>query len=130
MNLTLNRTTRTGNSTIGELYVNGAFECFTLEDIEREEKVHGKTAIPRGRYEVVISFSNRFKKYLPLLLNVPGFAGVRIHPGNCPADTEGCILVGRTRGTDFIGESRKAFAPLFAKMKVAEKKEKIYLEIR
>lgn len=130
MNLTLKRTTRTGNSTIGELFVNGAFECYTLEDIEREQKVRGKTAIPRGNYEIVISFSNRFQKYLPLVLNVPNFAGVRIHPGNCPADTEGCILVGRTTGTDFIGESRKAFTALFTKMRAVEKQEKIYLEIR
>jgi hypothetical protein len=93
--------------------------------------VFGETAIPAGNYKVVIDYSPRFKRELPHILNVPGFEGVRIHPGNTSEDTEGCILVGKTwAGTNFIGQSRKAFEELFAKMKAAvAAKEEIELEI-
>jgi hypothetical protein len=120
MKLELKRLHRTNNSTIGELYVNGVFECYTLEDKEREVKIKNETAIPKGVYIVGITLSNRFKKMLPILMNVPNFEGVRIHPGNSNHDTEGCILVGTTRSVDFIGNSRKAFNKLFAKMKTAK----------
>jgi hypothetical protein len=110
----------TENSTIGELTVDGVFECFTLEDKERPVKIKSETAIPKGTYKVIINMSNRFKKLLPLLLNVPNFEGVRIHPGNSNHDTEGCILVGRTRSKDYIGQSRKAFDSLFLKMQKAK----------
>lgn len=117
MELLLKRLHKTSNSTIGELYVNGVFECYTLEDVERVVKIKNETAIPKGKYKVVITYSNRFKRDLPLLLNVPNFEGVRIHSGNTNHDTEGCILVGLTRSKDFIGNSRKAFAKLFDKLK-------------
>jgi hypothetical protein len=119
MKLLLKRITKTNNSTIGELYINGVFQCYTLEDKEREIKIKNETAIPKGTYKVIINRSNRFKIDLPLLLNVPNFEGVRIHSGNSNHDTEGCILVGQTRATDFIGNSRKAFKNLFDKMKLA-----------
>lgn len=119
MKLLLKRITKTNNSTIGELYINGVFQCYTLEDKEREVKIKNETAIPKGTYKVIINRSNRFKIDLPLLLNVPNFEGVRIHTGNSNHDTEGCILVGQTRSTDFIGNSRKAFKNLFDKMKLA-----------
>lgn len=108
------------NSIIGEMTVDGAFECFTLEDVERPVKIKGETAIPKGTYKVIINQSNRFKRLLPLLLNVPGFEGVRIHSGNTNHNTEGCILVGQTRHKEFIGQSRKAFNKLFAKMQKAK----------
>ena len=120
MKLELKRLHRTNNSTIGELYVNGVFECYTLEDKEREVKIKNETAIPKGVYIVGITLSNRFKRMLPILMNVPNFEGVRIHSGNSNHDTEGCILVGTTRSVDFIGNSRKAFDKLFAKMKTAK----------
>lgn len=111
--------------TIGTLYVDGKAECFTLEDVRREVrdqpvsawKVPGKTAIPEGTYGLVVTPSQRFKRDLPLLLNVPGFEGVRIHPGNTAADTEGCILVGKVKGADSVLESRRAFDELFKKIK-------------
>ena len=120
MKIEIKRLYRTENSTIGELKVDGKFECYTLEDKERDVKIKSETAISKGTYKVIINQSNRFKKLLPLLLNVPNFEGVRIHPGNTNHDTEGCILVGRTKSKDFIGQSRKAFESLFAKMKVAK----------
>jgi hypothetical protein len=95
----------------------------------RPVKIAGRTAIPAGRYEVIINFSQRFGRPLPLLLNVPDFEGVRIHPGNTPANTEGCILVGETKSENFIGQSRVAFDQLFEKLKAASATEKIFVEI-
>jgi hypothetical protein len=129
MELRVERTDRSGDSTIGTLYVNDQFECYTLEDVERPVKIKGKTAIPAGRYEVVINQSQRFGRLLPLFLNVPNFEGVRIHPGNTAADTEGCILVGETKGEGSIGQSKVAFERLFNKLKAASETEKIFIEI-
>jgi len=120
MQITVRRLHKTDTSTIGELSIDGVFECFTLEDVERKEKIKSETAIPKGTYKVIINQSNRFKRLLPLLLNVPNFEGVRIHSGNSNHDTEGCILVGQTRGKDYIGQSRKAFDKLFKKMQAAK----------
>lgn len=120
MKLLLKRLHRTESSTIGELYVDGVFECYTLEDIERDVKIKSETAISKGTYKVIVTMSNRFKRLLPLLMNVPEFQGVRIHAGNTNHDTEGCILVGQTRSKDFIGKSRKAFDNLFKKMQKAK----------
>jgi hypothetical protein len=129
MKLELKRLHRTEKSTIGDLYVNGKFECYTLEDVERKEKVYGETAIDKGTYEVVITYSNAFKQFMPLLLNVPKFQGIRIHSGNTAKNTLGCILVGQTRSADFIGNSRLAYKSFFSKIKEAAKKEKIYITI-
>jgi len=120
MDILIKRLHKTENSTIGELTINGRFECFTLEDREREIKIKGETAIPKGTYKVIINQSNRFKRLLPLLIGVKNFEGVRIHPGNSNHDTEGCILVGLTRSKDYISKSRKAFDKLFAKMQEAK----------
>lgn len=129
MELRLERTDPVGDCTIGKLYVEGQFECYTLEDKVRSVKIAGKTAIPGGRYEVVINQSQRFGCLLPLLLNVPDFEGVRIHPGNTADNTEGCILVGETKGESSVGQSRLAFDRLFKKMKAAAQTEKIFIEI-
>lgn len=100
--------------TIGRLSTDGVFRCYTLEDTVRAgEKVFGKTAIPAGTYDVALTFSNRFQRTLPLLLKVPGFDGIRIHPGNTAADTEGCLLVGKVRMAAAVGQSRVAFDDLY-----------------
>ena len=130
MNLTLIRKFPAPDCIIGELYINDKFECFTLEDIERPLKIAGVTAIPRGHYEIVITFSARFGKPLPLLLNVPGFDGVRIHTGNTSTNTEGCVLVGKSRTNNSVTQSRDAFNILFPKLQAAAAKEKIILEIK
>ena len=120
MVITVKRLYKTENSTIGEMLVDGVFECFTLEDKERPVKIKGETATPKGTYRVIINQSNRFKRLLPLLIDVPNFEGVRIHSGNSNHDTEGCILVGQTRNKNYIGQSRKAFDKLFKKMQAAK----------
>lgn len=133
MNLELKRLECGKVCTIGHLLVDGELECWTLEDVVRADgvKIPGETAIPPGTYEVDITYSPRFKVHLPLLIGVKGFVGIRIHPGNDSGDTEGCILVGRSRGPDRVNESRKAFDALFEKMKAARAKgQAITLTVR
>ena len=105
--------------TVGKLYINGVYECFTLEDAVRNgTKVLGKTAIPIGTYKLIIDASTRFKQDMPHILDVPDFTGVRIHAGNTSADTDGCILLGTTwAGKDFIGNSKIAYKKFFDKLK-------------
>ena len=121
MKLTLVRTDLTEASTIGSLSVNDTFQCFTLEDKVQAGgvKIFGETAIPAGEYTVTVTYSPRFKRQLPLLVNVSGFVGVRIHPGNSARDTEGCILVGRKKSVDWISDSVAAFDELFPKIYAA-----------
>lgn len=92
----------------------------TLEDAVREgPKIPGETAIPVGRYRLVISQSVRFGRRMPEVLDVPGFTGIRIHAGNTDGNTEGCILVGTTViGDDFIAESAVAFGKFFARLEL------------
>lgn len=129
MKLLLQRQPSTDKSTIGTLFVNDVYECDTLEDVVREIedvpvkqwKVQNQTAIPRGTYPIAITYSPRFKKKLPLLIDVEGFSGVRIHAGNTAENTEGCILVGKKtkHGTLQGGSSRPAMARLQAKIQAA-----------
>ena len=133
MKIEVLRTDFTSESTIGRLSIDGAFQCYTLEDAVRADgvKIYGETAIPTGLYDVVLTRSPRFKRVLPLLLDVKNFVGVRIHPGNSARDTEGCILVGEAKAKDWISKSRPAFNALFAKMKQAQARgEKITLELK
>jgi hypothetical protein len=139
MELIVTRQIFTEESTVGSLSIDGKFQCFTLEDVQREIegepvaswKIPGKTAIPKGKYEVVIDFSPHFGHDLPHILNVPGYTGVRIHPGNDDEDTEGCILVGLTRSPNFVGQSRNAFDNLSPLLDEAYAKcEKIMLEVK
>jgi len=141
MEIRVKRTDFTDESTIGELYINDKLSMYTLEDLDRglkDEmpiegikalKVHSLTAIPTGRYQLVMSFSNRFQKYLPEILNVKGFAGIRMHTGNKAADSEGCILVGKTKTKNFISGSKVAFEGLLREIQRVEKKEKIYITV-
>lgn len=143
MKLSLSRIKISPGYTIGTLSIDGVELCDTLEDTDRglkswdtvqkiqRNKVLGNTAIPYGSYEVIINWSNKFKQYMPLLLNVPGFSGVRIHTGNTPADTNGCILVGKhvEKKDGVIIYSRDAYSDLFEKLQNASKNEKIILVI-
>lgn len=127
--MTLNRLTFSDHSTIGELVLDNQFQCYTLEDTCRKLKIPHVTAIPAGKYQVVINPSARFKRLMPMLLGVPGFEGVRIHPGNTDANTDGCVLVGRIKGVDRIEESQLAFNKLFGKLEDKLKEGKIWIDI-
>ena len=107
MELILKRDILADGYTLGLLSVDGKPYCYTVEDMVREGvKIPGKTAIPYGRYKVIVNMSNRFKKLMPLLIDVPGFEGVRIHSGNTAEDTEGCIIVGKIRTEKGVRDSR------------------------
>ena len=118
--------------TAGSLFIDDVWFCYTLEDKVRDKKIYGETAIPYGTYDVIVTMSARFKKMLPLLLNVPNFTGVRIHSGNTKENTEGCILVGMDNGNDgFLGDSRTAMRRLMSEIDFAIKSgENIVLEIK
>jgi hypothetical protein len=120
--LLLDRKEYGDKSTVGDLYADGVWECCALEDAipTNGKKVPGETCIPDGEYHVLITWSPKFKRRLPLLVNVPGFDGIRIHPGNSAADSSGCILVGEqvihVTGVPFLTHSAAAFERLFAKL--------------
>ena len=144
MEVLIDRAWKKDGYTISRLYVNGKlFGCNTLEDADRglsqdmqleeikKKKVYGQTAIPRGSYECVYTYSNRFKKMLPLLKDVPGFDGIRIHSGNSAKDTEGCILVGLNLKKGMVLNSIEWTNKLVSKMKEAwDKKEKVTIVIQ
>lgn len=129
-NLHLRRGKSTEKSTPGELYLpDGSFACHTLEDVCRKEKIQNMTAIPAGRYEVIIGWSDRNQRLMPRLLEVPFFKGILIHSGNYPEHSSGCVLVGKKKGEDSIFESRIAFEELFPKIRKLTEKGKLFIEI-
>lgn len=142
MELQLKREIFTDISTIGSLTIDGKFECYILEDKDRginntltleqimRVKVYGKTAIPYGRYEIDWTMSARFKKMMPILLNVVGWSGIRIHSGNSELDSLGCLLCGTRKITNRITESTIATNKLYAKIEAAKKQgQKIFITI-
>jgi hypothetical protein len=142
LELILRRRPSTTKCTIGEIYKeDGEFVCFSLEDVVREMphvpvsqwKIPGETAIPQGRYRITVTHSDRFGKALPLLNMVPGFGGIRIHPGNTNADTSGCILPGNFVNNDgeSISDSRGAFAKLNGIIDEAlQAGDDVYIQVR
>lgn len=121
LKLTVVRRWFTPNESIGELfigdnYLTGKPFCYTLEDEVRPpgEKVMHETAIPYGTYKVEMTFSPKFGKIMPLIADVPGFTGIRIHTGNDEDDTSGCLLVGFGKTDKTITQSRDAFTALYA----------------
>lgn len=131
MLLELKRNKLNSVCTLGSLYVDSLFECFTLEDVVRLDdpstpanegaKVYGQTAIPAGTYEVIVTVSPKFKKRFPRLVDVPGFTGILIHNGLDADDTLGCILVGSAIAGNSIkpGTTKPAFAKLMAQIEAA-----------
>ena len=125
MEITIKRKFKGDNYTIGSLYIDDKYFCDTLEDVDRgltdsmsdsyisTVKVVDQTAIPTGTYKVTITYSNRFKKLLPLINNVKGFSGIRIHSGNTKEDTSGCILVGFNTEKGKVVNSKVTFNKLF-----------------
>lgn len=114
--------------TIGKLYVDGRYFSDVLEDVDRgldssmteseilEKKVKGQTAIPTGHYVINITYSPKYKRMMPLLLDVKGFSGIRIHSGNTSKDTEGCLIVGKNKQVGMVLESRDTYKRLFEMM--------------
>lgn len=141
MELILKRNTFTDKSTIGELTIDDKFECYVLEDKDRglnsemsldelnKLKVFGETAIPYGRYEIKVTYSNRFKKHLPILLDVKGYEGIRIHLGNTAVDTHGCLLPGKVKLVDKVADSTFAFNKLFQRIQYALLDGEVFITI-
>ena len=114
--------------TIGKLYVDDTYFCDVLEDVDRgldssmleseilEKQVKGQTAIPTGHYVINITYSPKYRRMMPLLLDVKGFSGIRIHSGNSSKDTEGCLLVGKNKQVGKVLESRDTYQRLFKMM--------------
>lgn len=120
MKLTVIREPAKNGPTLGKLFVDNVYFCETLEDQDRylenvggQFKVDGETCIPRGEYNVIIDFSNRFKCEMMHVLDVPFFDGIRIHAGNTKEDTHGCLLVGSARAGGTILNSRHTLQRLF-----------------
>ena len=142
MEIEVNRTARKDGYTIGRISLNGVYFCDTLEDTDRglnstmpldeilSKKRKGITAIPTGKYDVILTFSPRFKCVLPLLLSVKGYEGVRIHAGNTAEDTEGCLLLGENKEKGKVLNSRATLEKLMSILLECEKrKEKISITI-
>jgi Family of unknown function (DUF5675) len=116
MQINLVRSIYTANSTCGTLTTpSGSF--YTLE-LPRGDGSHGFCISP-GTYQVNINYSPDFKQNMPILLNVPGRSEIRIHWGNYPHDSLGCILIGESQSTDFVGSSREAFSKFFPQLQAA-----------
>jgi len=126
MKLELKRHFLSPEYTIGIMLIDGVYFCDTLEDTVREYKIKHETAIPAGTYRVILTMSQRFKKIMPLLLDVPGFDGIRIHSGNTKADTSGCILVGKNTKPGMVLESRDTFNKL---MVILSKQKEITITV-
>mgnify|MGYP004531332531 FL=1 len=141
MKLTLKRIALRPTYTIGKLYIDDAYFCDTLEDTVRdtnksgkfdngEKKIKGKTAIPYGTYEIKWTYSPRFKKYTPQLMNVPSFEGIRIHSGNSSDHTEGCLLLGENKKVGMVLNSKATIAKFCPIIKDACAKGKVTIEIK
>lgn len=125
MILTLKRIAFRYSYTIGKLYVDGVYVSDTIEDMDRglddsmdeneikARKVYGETAIPYGTYKVSITYSPKYKKMMPLIENVKGFSGIRIHSGNTAKDSLGCIIVGKNKKVGMVLDSRETYNRLF-----------------
>lgn len=140
MRLTVLRIANKPTYTIGKLYIDGCYYCDVLEDTDRgldndmeeseilKKKVKGQTAIPTGTYPVKITYSPKYKKNMPLIENVKGYSGIRIHSGNTHKDTSGCLLVGKNKEVGKVLESRKTYNALYKIL--SETKERIIIDIR
>jgi len=120
MKLKVVRETKNDVCTIGSLFINDVFFCYTLEDKDRglkqsdsllfiqAKKIFGLTAIPSGFYKLTVNQSPKFKRILPRIIEIKGFDGVLLHRGNSANDSLGCILLGYKKGYNSIFESTKA----------------------
>lgn len=139
MELLLCRVRRYHTHTIGQLYVDGVYFCFVLEDVVREVagqavekwKIQNETAIPQGNYRVTLETSGRFGPDTPTINQVPGFQYIRMHSGNTDKDTDGCLILGyKLSDTSIIavGSTKPAVADLKAKIKAAKGEVRITIK--
>lgn len=140
MRITLLRIANRPTYCIGKLYIDGEYFCDTIEDIDRglddkmtveeilKKKIKGQTAIPTGIYTVLLTYSQKYKKAMPLVDGVKGYSGIRIHSGNTSKDTEGCLIVGRNTKVGMVTESRKMYNALFREL--VKTNERIIIDIR
>jgi len=132
MKLIVQRYKSSPNATLGKLFINGLFECYTLEDEFRAVKVRGETRIPEGTYKLGLrtegsthfKYANRFPEFhkgMLHVLNVPNFQFILIHIGNTEKDTEGCLLLGADKNeeTMTIGRSTVAYRKMYPKVAAA-----------
>lgn len=117
LRLMIDRAWKKADYTISRFFVNDERWCECLEDTDRglassmsisevkAKKVYGKTAIPSGKYQVTLTYSQKFRKYLPLVNDVKCFSGIRFHAGNTNRDTEGCILLGKNTKVGMVTNS-------------------------
>ena len=130
------RTNFTDTFTLGKMTVDGLHFGFTCEDVDRRledggVKIPGQTAIPRGRYRLVVTFSQRFQKLMPLVEGVPGYTGVRIHGGNTHMNTEGCPLLGKVRTAEGVANCAQRNDALIDMILAAEDEgRECWLEVR
>jgi hypothetical protein len=133
MELKLTRKYFAETYTVGHLFVDDTFLCDTLEDkyrrLPEEQKIYGQTAIPPGKYRVIMSYSTRFERLLPEILNVPYFDNIRIHSGNTSKDTMGCPLVGRNTIKGSLTQSREYSDKLNLLITEALKEENVFIDI-
>lgn len=130
MNVRVVREPTLNGTTMGVVLVDGRFFGFALEDAVREVpgkpveawKQPGVTAIPSGRYQLALTWSPKFARITPELVDVPGFTGVRIHPGNTAGDTEGCILMGIQRAGVMLQDSQRACQRLQAMLQASQER--------
>lgn len=140
MRLTLIRVANRPTYCIGKLYIDGVYFSDVLEDVDRglddamdeatikKLKVKGQTAIPTGIYQVLLTYSPKYKRIMPLINNVKGYSGIRIHSGNTAKDTEGCLLVGKNKEVGKVLESRVTYNALFKRLQ--QTKGKIIIDIQ
>lgn len=140
MRLTLIRIANRPTYCIGKLYIDGEYFCDTIEDVDRglddkmtveeilKKKVKGETAIPTGIYPIYLTYSPKYKKQMPLVDNVKGYSGIRIHSGNTSKDTEGCLIVGKNKEVGKVLESRVTYNALYKQL--VKTNSKIIIDIQ
>lgn len=135
MEIRVDRKYKKEEYTIGKMYLNGMYFCDTLEDKVRilnefEDKIYGETAIPYGRYRVILTYSPHFKRILPELVSVEFFKEIRIHNGSTKEDTKGCILVGENKVKGMVVNSKKTIKRLMDILLKLDKDEEIFITIQ
>jgi hypothetical protein len=140
MRITLVRIANRPTYCIGKLYIDGKWFCDVIEDVDRglddamnekeilNRKIKGETAIPTGIYQILLTYSPKYKRIMPLINNVKGYSGIRIHSGNTAKDSEGCLIVGKNTKVGMVTDSRNTYNALFKRLN--QTKGKIIIDIK